>query len=88
MGEYVRGRPCMFLAAAPKRRSLEHCNRQMPSSLKTASVHARKCSYEMGSVPRTEDMMPMQGLALAWSGFRTRSLGRGGRRGAAALVTT
>ena len=32
--------------------------------------------------PSTEDMMPTQGFASALLGRRTRSLGRGGRRGA------
>ena len=37
-------------------------------------------------VPSTEDMIPMQGFASAPSGFRTRSLGSGGRRGGAAFA--
>lgn len=46
-----------------------------------------KCYALLSGILRTEDITPTQGLASALSGRRTRSLGSGGRRGAAALVT-
>lgn len=59
----------------------------MPNTLCTANQQPCACPCEKkADVPSTEVMIPTQGFSPGRFGRRTRSLGRGGRRGGASFV--
>jgi hypothetical protein len=89
----------MPAARFPRWRILLLLDLKMPSNLREVSVlflritsafdgdfDANQCDLSEGHIPNTELITPRHGFALVWSGFRTRSLGRGGSLGAAAAL--
>ena len=68
-GEYddanVREHPCRHEVAVQERRSPEWYIQKKPSNLKDSEKSSRDMSGEKSFVPRTEDMIPMQGFAPA-----------------------
>ena len=73
----------MRVTVVPTAYNLAWRSLMKPSNLYQEVTYAFYSGRSDDFVPNMDDMMPMHGLTSAWFGRRTRSFGRGGRRGTA-----